>query len=164
MAKHNFFEGIWKFTLKDKDGNVKWEHTQRNDLADEGESLMLDSFFRNLNTPSGFYIRMCNDTLTPTSTLSSITTEPVGNGYVAAVVEQSAVGWPTLEYTGGDWRVESKLITFTATGGNIGPAKLAFLATSSDSSGKLVCYVSFPVTRTIVVGDSMDVQIGIKLQ
>jgi len=164
MAKHNFFEGIWKFTLKDKDGNVKWEHTQRNDLADEGESLMLDSFFLGQNSPTAFYLRMCNDTLTPTSTLSSVTTEPTTSGYSATLIERSTTGWPTLEYTGGDWRVESKLVTFTAALGDIGPVSLAFLATSSDSSGKLICYVSFPVARTIMSGDSMDVQIGIRLQ
>lgn len=165
MKKHNFWLGIWDFEVKDKDGNLVEKWSQQNDLADEGENLMLDAFFRGQNNPSGgFYIRLFNDTPVETDGLADLTGEPSGNGYSAEALAQDTTDFPTLELDSGDWRVVSKTVTFTADGGAIGPVTYGVLATSSDNTGKLVAYVPLSVSRTLADGESLAVTITIKLR
>lgn len=164
MKKHKFWQGFWKIKCIDKNGNAIWEESGYNDLADEGEALMLDSFFRNLNNPSQFYCRLCNDTLEETDTLGSILNEPSGSGYIAKLIERSNVGFPVLELHEGDYRIISKEVVFSAVGGNIGPVNTAYLATTADNTGKLVAYKELSRERLILDGDSMVVQITIKLK
>jgi len=164
MGKHKFYEGTWEIKHKDKAGKVLWEETRRNALADEGEQSMLDSYFRGLNVPTAFYARLCNDTLLETDTLAAVQNEPAGTyGYAAQTVAKSAVGFPTLEMDAGDYRVVSAAITFTASGGTIGPVNTAYLATTSNNTGKLLAYVSLSTARTLLDGDQLQVTLRIKL-
>ena len=164
MKKHNFWVGIWDFELRDKDGNLIDKWSNRNALADEGEELMLDAFFRDAAEPTNFYLRLFNDTPAETDSLSDLTGEPSGNGYAAVTITRDATGWPTLELDSGDWQVVSKSCVFLADGGTIGPVIYAVLATSTDSSGKLVAYNALSTTRTLMDGDSLTVTLTIKLQ
>lgn len=163
--KHVWFDSIWDFKIVNKKGKVVFHDIGKNSLADEGEESILEVFFRENSayTPSGFYVRLCNDTLIETDTLSSILNEPSGNGYSAQTLERSSVGFPTKEMDDGDYRLVTKEITFTADGGDIGPVTTAYLATSSDNTGKLIAYRALPVTRTISDGDSAILTIRIKL-
>ena len=164
MKKHNFWLGIWEFELKDKDGNVIEKYKNQNALADEGESLLLDSFFRGQNSPTGgFYIRLFNDTPVETDALSDLTGEPSGNGYSAQALAQDTTDFPTLELDSGDYQVVSKSVTITSTG-TIGPVTYAVLATSSDNTGKLVAYVELSTPRTLANGESLTITLTIKLQ
>jgi len=163
MSKHGFYEGIW--TIKHvRKGAVIWEETKRNALVDEGESLMLDTFFRNINQPTQFYVRLAFDSIAETDTLSNIQREPVGSGYAPQILERSLVGFPTLELHEGDYRVKSKEVTFTASGGSIGPVNVAYLATTLNNTGKLVGYVALSIERTILDGDEVYVAMTIKLR
>lgn len=156
--------GVWSITHKDKHGNILYHEEKHNTLADEGEAMMLNSFLRNTDNPTQFYVRLCNDSLDKTDTLASILGEPSGNGYMAQLVERSAVGFPTIEMHMGDYRVVSKEVTYTAAGGDIGPVNTAYLATTPDNTGKLIAFVGLSMSRTILDGDSMIVQLRIKLK
>jgi len=165
MGKHLFYDAEWVIKLI-RNGQVIWEDVGKNALADQGEEAILESFFRGdaTYTPTQFYVRLCNDTLTETDVLSSVLNEPSGNGYSAQLLERSTTGFPTKELHDGDYRIVSKELTFTASGGQIGPVITAYLATTSDNSGILLAYRSLSMTRTILDGDSMTVQMRIKLK
>lgn len=163
MQGHIEWEGIWHFKHV-RDGKVIWEEHAHNDLVNQGESMMLDSFFRNQQTPSQFYVRLCYDTVGETDTLSSIRNEPVGNGYSAVELPRDTDGWPTLELHNGDYRISSKEANFTASGGDIGPVDTAYLANTIDNTGSLIAIVGLSVERTIIDGDTMYVTLRIKLK
>lgn len=164
MGKHKWYVGIWEITHFDKNGKVKHHEEIRNSLANEGESIMLDSFFRGLNSPTTFFIRLCHDSLDEADTLLTVQNEPVGNGYAPIELERSTTGFPTLELHDGDYRLVSKQVTFTASGGDIGPVNTAYLATTSDNSGKLVCFAGLSVERTVLDGEYMLMRYRITLQ
>lgn len=163
--KHPWYDCIWSIQCHDKNGNLKWEDVGHNDLVDEGEESMLRTYFRNESSPSAFYLRLANQSIIETDNLVAITTEPTGTfGYSAQLIERSTVGWPTVEMDGGDYRVVSKLISFTASGGDIGPVSVAYLATTSDNTGKLIAAKNLPIVRTILDGDTGTVTLRVKLQ
>ncbi len=156
---------IWKFTHRDKNGNILWQDERVNALADEGERDILGVYYRGETAPIQFYIRLYNDTPVESDTLSTLMGEPAGNGYAPQLVERSNVGFPTVQQdAGGDWQVISKTVTFTASGGSIGPVTYAVLATSSDNTGKLVAFVALSQSRTLADGESLDVQLTITQQ
>ena len=162
--KHPWFDCIWDFKDYSK-GKLLWERSVKNALADDGEEAILETYFRAgaSYTPSAFYLRLCSDSLAETDSLSSVLNEPVGSGYSPQLIERSAIGFPTKVLHEGDYRLISKDVTFTAVGGQIGPVNTAYLATTSDNTGKLLSYVPTSVVRTILTGDSMVASIKIKL-
>jgi len=164
MGKYDWFDNIWEIKHI-RNGQVIWEDTQRNSLVQEGEESILESFFRAAvgYTPVSFYVRLCNDNLVITDTLTTIINEPVGNGYDAQELERSTVGFPTKELDAGAYRLVSKILTFTASGGDIGPVTTAFLSTTSENTGKLIAFRALAMTRTILDGDSMTIQFRLKL-
>ena len=164
MKKHDFWEGIWTLRGVDKNGNTLWEEEIQNFLADEGEKQLLEVYFRNTNNPVQFFIRMCNDSLQETDTLADVQNEPIGNGYSPQTVERSAVGFPDLSLDAGDYTITSKVVTFTAAGGDIGPINTAYLATTSNDTGFLIAAVSLAASRTIVSGDGLEVYFKIKMK
>ena len=165
MSKHKFYEGIWTIQHV-REGKVIWEEVKKNALVDEGEQLIADTFFRALNTPASFWLRLYNGSFTEASTLATASTFEmvIANGYTAMNVERSVVGFPTLEQHDGDWRVVSKEVIFTASGGQIGPLNTAILATSVGNTGKLLAYMALSVSRTLVDGDSLLVTFYIKFK
>ena len=162
-GRHLWYDATWN--LKHiRNGEVIWEETKRNALLNEGEENMLRTYFRAESLPPAFYVRLCNDTLVETDTLSTVLNEPSGNGYAPYLLERSTVGWPTIEEDAGDFRVISKMITFTAIGGSIGPVSTAYLATTLNNTGKLIAANGLSIVRTILAGDSLQGTIRIKLQ
>jgi len=164
--RHKWFDSIWNFKIIDKDGNILWEDEGKNSLTDEGEEAIIETFFRAAAgyTPTAFYLRLCNDTLTETDTLTTVSGEPTGNGYSAQLIERTVVGFPTKELDSGDYRLISKEVTFTADGGDIGPVTTAYLATTSNNTGKLISFRALPVTRTITDGNSGIIAIRVKVK
>lgn len=167
MKKHGFWKGIWNFELCDKDGNVLKAWSKENALADEGESLMLDGFFRGQNRPTAFYVRLFNDTPVETDTLAALTGEPSGNGYAAQTLSVNTTDFPTLELDAGDYQVVSKQVVFTAAGGaipEVGSVTYAVLATTSDNTGKLVAFVELSEARRLPDTAQLKITFTIKLQ
>ncbi len=157
---------VGEFTLvcyNDK-GDVKWQETVPNALADEGEQWFLDTFLRGASGPTTFYLRLWNDTPAETDAISNLTGEPSTGNYSAKEVERSNTGWPTLATDSGDYQATSKQVTWTASGGTIGPVTYITLTTSSDSSGKLISYAALSQSRTLASGDSLQATYKIKQQ
>lgn len=160
---HKKWQGAMRFRHRDRAGKIIWEHTSHNDLANEGEQQLLDVYLRGATPPAGFYFRLYNDTPAETDTLSTLTGEPTTNGYAAVAIERSNVGWPTLALDSGDYQATSKTVTFTASGGAIGPVTYGVLATSSDNTGKLVSYAALSQARTMADGESLEIDYAVKL-
>lgn len=136
-----------------------------NALADEGEQDILDVYFRALTAPTSFYVGLLNSTPTDTTTLSTMSNEPSGNGYARQQITRNNTGWPTLALDSGDYRVVSTVETFTASGGSIGPVTYSFLCTNaaSGTSGKFLTYTALSEARTMANGESLEVTTRIKL-
>jgi len=164
LKKKKAWLGLWTFTHKDKNGKIISIEERQNALADEGEQNMLDQYFRGQNAPAGFFIRLVNDTPVETDSLSDLTGEPSGNGYTPQALARSAVGFPTLALDNGDFQITSATVTFTASGGSIGPVSHAILATSSDNTGRHIAFVALSQSRTMADGESLDVSFVGKLQ
>jgi len=159
------YNSIWKIQHI-RDSKVIWEDEKKNSLTQEGAEALLETFFRNNTSyaPTQFYVRLCNYTPSIISTLATITGEPATGGYTPQLLERSSTGFPTKDITsGGNYRLTSKIISFTASGADIGTVTNAYLATTSDNSGKLIAFRALSMSRTVKSGDTMTIQIKIDL-
>ena len=164
MRKHKWFKAIWTLEAKDRDGKFLWKDGGRNHLADEGEYSFLQTYFRGVDVPNLFYLRLCGENLSESSTLATIAGEPSGSGYAPIALTVGITDFPTLEQISGDWSVVSKQVIWTASGGSIGPFNTAYLATTSDNTGKLICYFSLARERTLSDGATFTLSIRITMQ
>lgn len=164
--KHKFWYGVWEFTHRDKDGNIIWSETIENALADEGEKVMLDVYLRAATPASNFYLGLANSTPADTTTLATLSNEPPGTyGYARQQIERNNTGWPTLVLDAGDWQATSKLVTFTASGGTIGPIAVMFLTdVLSGTWGNFVAWAALSSARTLLAGESLGCKMRVKLQ
>lgn len=164
-------KGYFDLTCYDAAGNLKWQDLNRqNALADEGEQAFLDMYLRGATPPTRFYIRLLNSSPSETTTLATMTGEPTHtNGYQlyssgTNKITRDSTGWPTLALDSGDYQAVSKTWSITAVGGTIGPVTTAVLSTTADNTGKLVAYVALSATRTLQIGDTLQVTYKVKLQ
>lgn len=159
------WEGRWWFRHRNRAGYVKWEKFGlENAVVNEGEENVLKAYFTAESVPTEFYLGLANDSILETDGLGDIQGEPSGNGYSRALIERSTVGFPTIELHEGDYRITSKTVTFTASGGDLGPVNVAFLSTTSDNTGKLIAFAGLTLERTILDGDSLEGGLQIKLK
>ena len=153
-----------------RNAGVIWEVVdKKNRLVDQGERAIVDTFYRdkaaNYFGMTNFYVGMFNGSVSETTVLSTLPNEPPATyGYSRQLVERSDVGFPTMEKHEDDWRVVSKELTISASGGDIGPINGAFLCTSSDNTGTLIGVLSFGVERTILSGDSIILTVKCKMK
>ena len=143
-----------------RNNKVIWETiNEPNTIANQGISLILNSFYRGGPVPTNFYVRLANYSPQITDTLATISSyEPTGNGYTPQILPASLLGYPTstTDANGSTTTITSNTVTFTASGGNIGPITLSYISTSADNSGKLISYLPLSITRTVLNGDSME--------
>ena len=154
-----------------RSGSVLWEVVdKKNRLVDVGERAIVDTFYRdkaaNYFGMTDFYVGMYNGSISESTVLATLPNEPTSGvyGYTRQVIERSDLGFPTLEKHEDDWRVVSKVITYTAEGGDLGPVNGAFLCTSSDNTGTLIGVLSFGLERTIIAGDSILLTVKCKMR
>lgn len=160
--KHLFWCDSWEVVYRNKNGRILWREIIGNSLADEGEELAGDVFLRG-SALTTFFLGLCDDTPGETTTLASLSEEPSGNGYARKEIERSATGWPTKVLDAGDWKYTSKIVTFVADGGSIGPVKTMFLTNvETSTSGKFIAWAALSMSRTIADGDSLSVTMWIK--
>lgn len=139
-------------------GDQRWT---RNALADDGEELMLDVFFRGAALTS-LYTGLVSATPTDTTTLATMT-EVTGTGYARIANARNTTDFPTLALNSGDFMVTSLAKVFTA-GGTWTGATYGFLTNaSSGTSGKFITYTALSATRTLVNGDTLTVTHTVKL-
>jgi hypothetical protein len=157
-------KGVFHLIHRAADGAVLWEGDVENSLADGGESTFLDCTLRATNCPTTYYLRLFNDTPVETDTLSDLTGEPSGNGYVAKELTRNSTGWPTLALDSGDYQATSATVTFEASGGSWGPVTYLVFATSSDNTGVLMNYGALSTSRTLADGETLQMTYKLKLQ
>lgn len=165
MKKFHGLEQIWTVRQIHK-GRILWEETKKNIIPNEGEKALVDTFYRKnadlYFAADYFYVGLYKGSVSEDTELAGIPGEPSGNGYSRTAIERSTVGWPTIQKHENDWRVVSKEITITASGGSIGPVTGAFLCTSLTDSGVLIGAVAMKVPRTIPSGDKVEFSIRAK--
>ncbi len=128
-------------------------------FVDEGELEALEQL---LKDGTSNYLRLGVGSLPgETDTLTDLT-EVSGNGYAAETVTGDGTGWPTVALDSGDYQAQSKQVTFTATG-TWTTAAFAYLATSSDDSGRLISAVDLPTAKTLSSGDTLAVTFKLKI-
>lgn len=104
-----------------------------------------------------FYIGLCNNNANKVDDLTDIVEPTVTNGYARQVASRDATGWPTVDSVNSIGRAQSKVLTFTASGGAFSAAvSRAFLTNvASGTSGKLFSY-SAPFPSSITVSSTGD--------
>lgn len=135
-----------------------------NTVVTEGDQAFLKMLMQgnNVIVPSGvgYYIGLCGSVFTRASTMADLAGEPSTSigGYARQPAVRNATDW-TVALVNGIYRAQSKALVFTAAGGNIGPFRRCFLASSSAGTGGTLFSVSapFPVDETILDGASLTV-------
>lgn len=123
-----------------------------NNLADEGESDIIDVYFEDQAVRATLYIRGYNDTIVETDTLATITGEVSGTGYAA------------LTYTRGtDWTHTNSVATGatkTWTAGAGGWTAMTYInigTVASGTAGLHIAYVALSATRTLAASETLDI-------
>jgi hypothetical protein len=124
-----------------------------NNLADQGEDDILDVYFNDQAVRASLYGRLTNATLGEASTPTTVdTSEPVGNGYGSVTYTRDTDWTPGVSVVTGAQK------TYTASGGTIGPVTdFALTTDSTGTTGLLIAYVALSATRTLLDGDSLNV-------
>jgi hypothetical protein len=161
--KHPFWLAEWEFFHFGKHGRLLRQWMRENTLLDEGEQMILDIAFR-AAAQGSFYLGLANDTPLETDTLADLAGEPVGNGYARQALARNTTDWPVLALDSGDYRVISKLATFMAAGGSIGPVTMMFLCdAASGTVGKYIAWAALSETITLGDAESLGCKIRVKL-
>jgi hypothetical protein len=150
-------------------GLMIWQESVHNLLTTEGNKAITDVFMRASDTVyfpfTNFWVGLYRGSISKVTVLATIPGEPSGYGYARSVIERSSIGFPTMEIDGdGDWRAVSKEVTITAAGGSIGPIDGGFLGTSLNNTGSLIGVVATCVQRTMLAGDSLIIQLKVKIK
>lgn len=165
--------GIWHVQHCDKDGNVLHEETTRNMLHDDGERALLSAYFATAYStygapPANLYLGLDNrSTLAEADIYSTLTGEPSTNGYARQALSTAGTGvggqdW-VVSQPGSAYQVQSKQVTFSASGGPWGPVTKAFLMTTVSGTGKLLASLALSQSRTLSDGETLKVDITIAL-
>jgi len=133
-----------------------------NIIHDDGEEWIAKVVFSEAQAVgANYYIGLdARTTLAEADDLAALVSEPSAGGYARQAVASDATDF-TVTQVGGDWQAKTKTVTFTASGGNFGTLKNAFL-TDKDvaTTGKfLIASVALSADRTINDGDSLDVDL-----
>jgi hypothetical protein len=111
--------------------------------TDAGYQDMMDVYFRGATPPTAFALRLVNDTVVGTDNWADVLANelPSANGYVTGgvTIERSAVGFPTLALDSGDMQIESKEVSWTASG-NWATAITALCLVADKGTDQLVAY------------------------
>ena len=156
------YHGHFEIKHFDKNGKLIYRDEGPNSLADEGETAMLDLFFRAGTAPTAFQLALFNDTPVDTDTVAGLTGEPSTNGYARQDLARNSTDWPTLALDSGDFMVTSKAVTFTATGGPWGPVTYVVLIATISAAAKLCAYKALSQSRTVADGESIEVIYKVK--
>jgi hypothetical protein len=109
------------------------------DLHTEGLQFLLEvAFSEEQSVPADFYMGLCEDNSLAENAALGDQTELSGNGYARQAIPSSTVGFTSASTGTNDRKVTTTTVLFSASGGAWNNAKTAFLATSSDDSGKLI--------------------------
>ena len=134
-----------------------------NALIDEGEKSILDVYLDDVAVITTTYFRLANDgALVETDTLALLTNEVSGTGYGGIAVTRNT-DWtdPTLD--AGDMQTTSSTKQFSATGTWTAASELIWATVISGTAGLFLGWVALSATRNLVNGDTLDVDLAVKL-
>jgi len=126
---------------------------------------LLESAISDVQTPpANFYLGLATDeSLDEDAGLADVG-EVTGTGYARVTIASAAAAWTSAGAGTADWKVTAAdACVFTATGNDWDDAKMWFLATTSDDTGKLIASGALSETRSLVSGDSLSVTPTIQL-
>lgn len=148
------------FVCRNPDGSVAWEERDiPNRLFNAGELLDLRADYRGESVlPVAFFGRLYNDTPADTDALSDLTGEPSSNGYQAIPWSRNTTDWGAAATVSGQGESLGLRKSFSATGAGWGPVTHFVMATTSDNSGSPWAYFTLSQPRTVLGGQSLDVQ------
>ena len=133
-----------------------------NALADEGEGDMLDVYFNDQAVRASLFLRLYDDTPVEADTLATLVNEVAESGYGAITVTRDT-DWTEPALDSGDMQTVMSQKTFNATG-TWDPAVSLVLATvGTGTSGLHIAWVPLSATRNLTSGDSLDVDLTVKL-
>lgn len=134
-----------------------------NALTDGGENAILESFFRNNHTPT-FYLGLWNDgAIAETDTIATLTSEVSGTGYARIAVTRGTSDWGAAALESGDHKTTSATKQFSAGGTWTQAQDLVLVSPSSGTTGTLYAWIALSPARTLANGDTLDVNMGVKL-
>lgn len=152
----------------DKYGRLKWEELGiDNILHDEGEQAILSAYFATAMSgfgppPANLYLGLdARVTLAEADTLLSLSGEPSGLGYARKALSTAGTGLSGQDFyinqPAAYYRADSKVVTFTASGGAwVSVSKLFLCTVLSGTAGKLISSLPLSATRTLQDGDSLN--------
>lgn len=157
----------------DKYGKLKWEELGlKNILHDEGEEALLSAYFATAMSgfgppPANLYLGLdARVTLAEADTLLSLSGEPAVFGYARKALSTAGTGLSGQDFyinqPAAYYRADSKVVTFTASGGAWPAVTKLFLCTVlSGTAGKLISSLALSTSRTLQDGDSLNSSIYI---
>lgn len=102
-----------------------------------------------------FKVMLSNTAPSPTNSVKADIVEiSAGNGYSAGGADAQV----TWSETSGTAKAQGTKVTWTATGGSIGPFRYVVLYNSSTADGKLVCWWDYGSSITLNDGESFSVK------
>jgi hypothetical protein len=167
-----------RFDLEWCIGGKIFHDQAQNQVYDQGEQDILETFFRAATAPTGFYLGLLKTTyvINEPDTMTTIgpaeLTNATASGYTARqAVSRDAIGWPTSAPSGGDWQVTSLQVTWTAGGAWTDTAGFLFLMSGgvatpgNTASGRVIAVANLSPTRQLQAnGDTLKVTYSLKLQ
>lgn len=152
------------------DGTVcqDWSDPIANALADEGESVFLNSMHRAVAVPTQ-YLNLLNaagtsDTTTMGTMVESET--PGSNGYARQQLVVGTSDWPSSPaLNSGDMQITALPKTFTNSGaGTWTVTHVGLVTTSTGTAGLFLMYIAPTASRSIGPGMSYQVTLSSKMQ
>jgi len=133
------------------------------ELHTEGLQFLLEvAFSEEQSVPANFYIGLATDASLAEDAALTDLTEVSGTGYARQSVASNNTDFTSATHGTNDRKTTTKSVTFTA-GGTWTGANTAFLATTSDNTGKLICSAPLSQTRTLVNTDTLSFDFQIAL-
>lgn len=133
------------------------------DVVEEGLEYILETAFTEAQVvPANFYMGLCEDEVLETDGLADLTELAVANGYARQTIASDNVDITEAGTGTNDRKITTSTETFTATAAWNG-ALYAFLGTTIDDTGKLICGAALAAERFLQNGDTLQVSFVITL-
>jgi len=150
-----------------RDGKCIWEeYNIPNTWHKEGQEFILANNFDldyGVEVPENYYMGLDRrSTLSVDQTMASITGEPTTDGY-ARQSFSSTSGFSIGTNDSDTVIAQTGIATFSATIGDWGPVKNAFLTTRIDNDGHLIASATLSGERIVLAGDSITVRISLSM-
>lgn len=162
------------FEMRDRilypDGSIcqDWSDPMANALADEGESVFLQSMHRAVAVPTQYLMLLNAAGTSDTTTMATMVESevPAANGYNRQQLLVGTVDWPSIPaLNGGDMQITALAKTFTNSGvGTWTVTHVGLVTTLTGTAGLFLMYVAPAANRSITPGLSYQVTLSSKMQ